>query len=166
MTGMKNEKVKKIIMAADRYGLALKNAIREDLEKQGYVVYDVNPDEPMLYQDAACAVAGGVQSGEYDRGMAFCGTGMGVSIICNKHRGVYAALVESVYQARRARQVNNTNVLCMGGFLIGQEMGKEMANAWLSMEHMVDMDPDMAKIVGKEFDALVATEEKVLKNNG
>ena len=44
-------------------------------------------------------------------------------------------------------------------------MGKEMANAWLSMEHMVDMDPEMAKIVGKEFDALVATEEKVLKNN-
>ena len=160
---MKNEKVKKIIMAADRYGLDLKNAIRMDLEKQGYEVYDVNPDGPMLYQDAACAVAGGVQSGEYDRGMAFCGTGMGVSIICNKHMGVYAALAESVYQARRARQVNNTNVLCMGGFLIGAEMGKEMANAWLSMEHMVDMDPDMAKIVGREFDALVTTEAMVMK---
>ena len=84
-------------------------------------------------------------------------------MVCNKHRGVYAALVESVYQARRARQVNNTNVLCMGGFLIGHEMGKEMANAWLSMEHMVDMDPEMAKIVGKEFDALVDTETKVME---
>lgn len=162
---MRNEKVKKIIMAADRYGLALKNAIREDLEKQGYEIHDVNPDEPMLYQDAACAVAGGIRSGEYDRGFAFCGTGMGVSIICNKHKGVYAALVESVYQARRARQVNNTNVLCMGGFLIGHEMGKEMANAWLQMEHMVDMDPEMAKIVGKEFDALVDTEAKVFAGN-
>ena len=52
---------------------------------------------------------------------------MGVSIICNKHRGVYAALCESVYQARRAKQVNNTNVLCMGGFIIGPEMGRAMA---------------------------------------
>lgn len=162
---MRNEKVKRIIMAADRYGLGLKNAIRDDLLKQGYEVYDVNPEEPMLYQDAACAVAGGVRAGEYDRGMAFCGTGMGVSIICNKHKGVYAALVESVYQARRARQVNNANVLCMGGFLIGHEMGKEMANAWLQMEHMVDMDPEMAKIVGKEFDALVETEGRVFASN-
>ena len=50
---MRTENVKKIIMAADRYGLALKNAIREDLQKQGYEIHDVNPDEPMLYQDAA-----------------------------------------------------------------------------------------------------------------
>ena len=157
---MRNEKVKKIIMAADRYGLALKNAIREDLEKQGYVVYDVNPDEPMLYQDAACAVAGGVQSGEYDRGMAFCGTGMGVSIICNKHRGVYAALCESIYQARRSKTVNNTNVLCMGGFIIGHELGREMARAWLEAEHMVGLDEETARIVAKEFDELVEFEKE------
>ena len=158
---MRNENVKKIIMAADRYGFDLKNAIRDHLRKQGYDVTDVNPDAPMLYQDAACRVSEGIQSGEFDRGIALCGTGMGVSIICNKHKGVYAALVESVYQARRAKQVNNTNVLCMGGFLIGHEMGKEMANAWLQMEHMVDMDPEMAAIVGKEYDELVKFDEQV-----
>ena len=157
---MRNENVGKIIMAADRYGLDLKNAIREHLVKQGYDVTDVNPDEPMLYQDAACAVAEGIQSGEYDRGFALCGTGMGVSIICNKHRGVFAALCESVYQARRAKQVNNTNVLCMGGFLIGHELGRVMADAWLEQNYMEGMDPEMAKIVGKEFNELVEFDKK------
>ncbi|WP_235395792.1 RpiB/LacA/LacB family sugar-phosphate isomerase [Faecalicatena contorta] len=157
---MRNENVKKIIMGADRYGFDLKNAIKEHLLKQGYDVVDVNPDAPILFQDAACKVSQGIQSGEFDRGIALCGTGMGVSIICNKHKGVYAALCESVYQARRAKQVNNTNVLCMGGFLIGHEMGRVMTDAWLEQNHMEGLDPEMAKIVGKEFDELVEFEKQ------
>lgn len=151
----------KIIMGADAGGFGLKEAVKEDLLKKGYDVTDTNPDGPVLFQDAAKAVAKGVQSKEYDRGIAICGTGMGVSIICNKHRGVYAALCESVYQARRAKVVNNTNVLCMGGMIIGNAMGIEMANAWLEAEHMVGLDPEMAKIVEKEFDELVQFEETV-----
>ena len=120
-----------------------------------------DPDEPVLFQEAAKAVARGVQSKEYERGIAICGTGMGVSIICNKHRGVYAALCESIYQARRAKVVNNTNVLCMGGFIIGNEMGREMARAWLEAEHMVGLDPEMARIVEKEFDELVEFENEM-----
>ena len=151
----------KVIMGADRAGFELKNAIKEDLLKRGYEVYDTNPDAPVLFQVAARAVAKGVQSKEYDRGIAICGTGMGVSIICNKHRGVYAALCESIYQARRSKTVNNTNVLCMGGFIIGNELGREMARAWLEAEHMVGLDPEMAKIVEKEFDELVEFEREV-----
>ena len=151
----------KIIMGADPAGFDLKNAIKEDLLKKGYEITDIDPDTPVLFQDAAVAVARGVQSGGYERGIAICGTGMGVSIICNKHRGVYAALCESVYQARRAKAVNNTNVLCMGGFIIGHEMGIEMANAWLEAEHMSGLTPEMAKIVEKEYDQLVEFEKTV-----
>ncbi|MCR4907216.1 MAG: RpiB/LacA/LacB family sugar-phosphate isomerase [Lachnospiraceae bacterium] len=151
----------KVIMAADQMGYDLKNAIRDDLRQRGYEVYDVNPDAPILYQDAAKAVAGGVQSGEYERGIAICGTGMGVSIICNKHRGVYAALCESVYQAWRSKVVNNTNVLCMGGFIIGAEMGRVMARKWLEAEYMEGLDPEMAEIVGKEAAELVKFEDEV-----
>lgn len=151
----------KIIMGADRGGFLLKNEIKEDLLKRGYEVTDIDPDEPVLFQDAAKAVAKGVQSKEYDRGIAICGTGMGVSIICNKHRGVYAALCESVYQARRAKVVNNTNVLCMGGFIIGPEMGKEMTRAWLEAEHMAGLDEETARLVAKEFDELVEFESTV-----
>ncbi|MDD6346451.1 MAG: RpiB/LacA/LacB family sugar-phosphate isomerase [Lachnospiraceae bacterium] len=158
---MRNPNVGKIIMGGDPAGYDLKNAIRDHLREQGYDVTDVDPDAPILFQDVACRVAKGVQSGEFDRGIAICGTGMGVSIICNKHRGVYAALCESVYQARRAKQVNNTNVLCMGGFIIGAEMGRVMADAWLEQEHMEGLDPTMAAIVEKEFDELVEFEKTV-----
>lgn len=151
----------KLIMGADPAGFDLKNAIKADLLKKGYNITDVDPDTPMLFKEAAVAVARGVQSKEFDRGIAICGTGMGVSIICNKHRGVYAALCESLYQARRAKVVNNTNVLCMGGFIIGNEMGIEMANAWLEAEHMVGLTPEMAAIVEKEYDELVEFEKTV-----
>ncbi len=155
---MKNEKVKKIIIGGDPGGFDLKNAIREHLTKEGYDVTDVDLESPKLFQDVAVKVARGVQSGDYDRGIAICGTGMGVSI---KHRGVYAALCESVYQARRAKQVNNTNVLCMGGFIIGPEMGRAMADAWLEAEHMQGLTSEMAAIVEKEFDQLVEFEKTV-----
>lgn len=151
----------KIIMGADPAGFELKNAIKKDLLKRGYDITDVDPETPVLFQEAAKAVAKGVQSKVYDRGIAICGTGMGVSIICNKHRGIYAALCESVYQAKRAKTVNNTNVLCMGGFIIGNEMGCEMARAWLEAEHMKGLEPEMAAIVAKEFDELVDFENEI-----
>ena len=158
---MRNQNVKKIIIGGDLGGFDLKNFIKNHLIEQGYDITDVDPDSPDLFQDVACRVAKGVQSKEYDRGIAICGTGMGVSIICNKHRGVYAALCESLYQARRARQVNNTNVLCMGGFIIGPEMGRVMADAWLEAEHMQGLTPEMTAIVEKEFDQLVEFEKSV-----
>jgi len=158
---MKNENVKKIIIGGDPGGFDLKNAVRDHLLEEGYTVTDVDSDEPRLFQDVAREVAEGIKSGDYDRGIAICGTGMGVSIICNKHKGVYAALCESVYQARRSKQVNNTNVLCMGGFIIGSEIGRVMADAWLEAEHMKGLTPQMAEIVKNEFDELRALEEKI-----
>lgn len=88
----------KIALGADGSGYCLTQAIKEDLMKQGgYEIIDTNPDGPVYYADAARAVAGMVQRGEVDRGIICCGTGMGLSIIANKHKGVYAALVESVW---------------------------------------------------------------------
>lgn len=156
----------KIIMGADPAGFDLKNAIKENLLKKGYEITDIDPDSPVLFQEVAAKVARGVQNKEYERGIAICGTGMGVSIICNKHRGVYAALCESLYQARRAKTVNNTNVLCMGGFIIGNEMGIEMANAWIEAEHMSGLTTEMAKIVEKEYDELVEFEKSVYSSEG
>lgn len=150
----------KIIMGADSGGFELKQAIKQALIARGYDVTDFNPDGPVLYQIEAEAVAKGVQNGEYDRGIAICGTGMGVSIICNKHQGVYAALVESVYTARRSKVINNTNVLAMGGMVVGPQMGVEMALAWLEAEHLQGLDDEARKNVGNEFNDLVKVEER------
>jgi len=144
----------KVIIGADGGGFILKEAIREALIARGYEVTDAT-ESPALFQDAAKKVAGSVAAGKHERGIVLCGTGMGVSIIANKHRGVYAALCESVYQARRARVVNKTNVLCMGGMIIGNAMGIEMALAWLEAEYMQGVEGDDARErLSKEFDAL------------
>jgi len=146
----------KIIIGADRGGFSLKNAVRDALIERGFDITDATPEQPLLFQDAAKAVAGAVAKAEYDRGIVLCGTGMGVSIIANKHRGVYAALCESVYQAKRARVVNKTNVLCMGGMIIGNVMGIEMALAWLEAEYLEGIDDEERRSrMAKEFDALV-----------
>ena len=144
----------KVVIGADRGGFSLKEAIKTALDARGYDVTDTNPDGPILFQDAAMAVAGGVQRGDFDRGIVICGTGMGVSIIANKHKGVYAALCESVYTAKRARVVNKTNVLCMGGMIIGNAMGIEMALAWLEAEYMEGFEGERREYLAKEFDAL------------
>ena len=148
----------KVIIGADRGGYTLKEAVKAALDARGYDVTDTNPDGPVLFQDAAVAVSGGVQRGDFDRGIVICGTGMGVSIIANKHQGVYAALCESVYQAKRARVVNKTNVLCMGGMIIGNAMGIEMALSWLEAEYLEGFEGDRRDSLAKEFDALVEFE--------
>jgi len=158
------EKKMKVVLGADECGFPLKQAIREALIERGYEVNDTNPDNPVLFHIAAKAVAGAVASGEYDRGIVMCGTGMGVSIIANKHRGVYAALCESVYTARRARVVNKTNVLCMGGMIVGNIMGVDMALAWLEAEYLEGSQGEDRKSLSKDFDALVDFEKIAYDN--
>lgn len=155
-----------IAMAADPFGFSLKNCIRDDLKKKGHTIIDFNPDEPMEYSMAAHKVSMAVQSGQAQRGIAICGTGMGVSIVCNKHRGVYAALCENLWQAVRSRTVNNTNVLCLGGMITGEYLGVQIADAWVNAEHMVGLDPEMAQIVKSEFSRIPALEETLYKNEG
>jgi len=150
----------KVVMGADAWGFELKEFIKKDLLARGYEILDVSPDSPILYQDAAKGVARSVQKKEAERGIVICGTGMGVSIVANKHRGVYAALCESVFTARRSKTVNNTNVLCLGGMVLGNVMGAEMANAWLEAKHLDGLSPDMLKSVEKESEELVKCEEE------
>ena len=149
-----------IVIGADESGYSLKEAIYKALLEKGYDITDATPNGPILFQDAAKAVAGGVARKEYDRGIVICGTGMGVSIIANKHKGVYAALAESVYQARRAHVINKTNVLCLGGMILGNAMGIEMALAWLEAEYLENINEIRKISVSKEFDALVEFENE------
>ena len=136
------------------------------MEKKGHTFVDFCPDAPMEYSAAAHEVSKAVQNGSVDRGIAICGTGMGVSIICNKHRGVYAALCENLWQAVRAKTVNNTNVLCLGGMITGEYLGAQMVDAWLDADHLVGLDPEMADIVKGEFNRIPMLEEKLYKNDG
>jgi ribose 5-phosphate isomerase B len=98
-----------------------------------------------------------LQAGQAGRAILICGTGMGMSQVANKFQGVRAACVESVYAARMCRAVNDSNALCMGGWVIAPEMGIEMVKAFLNTAHGEGLEPwrqDFLKNAKAEFEKL------------
>ena len=150
-----------VALGADPSGFKLKNAIKTAIENEGHTVLDLCADGPMEYSAAACAVSRAVQSGEADRGIAMCGTGMGVSIVCNKHRGVYAALCRDVWDAVRSVTINNTNVLCLGGMITGEYLGCKIASEWLNAEHTDGLTPERAAMAIEEAGRLRELENEL-----
>lgn len=127
--------MKKIVVGADRSGRPLKDAVVEYLEAIGYQVTDVgmvSEDNFKAYYDVAPKVAEAIQSGAFEKGLAFCGTGAGMSIITNKHKGVYAVATEGSYTARMASVINSANVLCMGGWVVAPQQAIDMVDRWLN----------------------------------
>lgn len=107
----------KIVAAADHGGFEMKNQIVEDLRKQGFVVEDLgtNSADSVDYPDFAEKATARVLAGEADLGILVCGTGIGISIAANRHKGIRAAILYDDYVAKVAREHNNANVLCFGG---------------------------------------------------
>ena len=105
-----------IAVGSDHRGLELKESIMKLLAETGHSYKDFGgyTAESVDYPDIANEVAGAVASGDFDRGILICGTGTGMCIAANKVRGIRAASCYDVFCARRARQHNDANVLCMG----------------------------------------------------
>ena len=124
----------KISLACDHGGLELKNKIKEHLEARGCATVDfgtfstVSCDYPDFARPAAQAVA----SGECDRGILVCTTGIGMSMTANHIPGIRAALCGCEFQARATRQHNNANVLCLGGRVIDAAKAVELARIFLA----------------------------------
>lgn len=132
--------MKKIIVASDRAGFTLKEAVKEHLTELGYEVTDVGSkdtgDGGMAYWQAAKNLAPRVSSGEFGRGILVCGTGMGMSIVANKYPNVYAALCENTFCAHNCRAVNNANVLAMGGWITPPYTGIAITDTFLNTEFL------------------------------
>ena len=107
----------KIVAAADHGGFEMKNQIVEDLRKQGFAVEDLgtNSADSVDYPDFAEKATAKVLAGQADLGILGCGTGIGISIAANRHKGIRAAILYDDYVAKVAREHNNANVLCFGG---------------------------------------------------
>ncbi len=112
---------------------AKEDMIRFINEKEYGEVTDFGSDDE-IYANVAVQVAYAVASGEYDRGILICGTGIGVSLAANKVRGAYAALLSDVYSAKRARLSNDANIACMGSFTVGSKLREELVDAFLTNE--------------------------------
>ncbi len=124
----------KIAIGCDPNASLLKDTIRKHLEDLGHEVEDYGSDDP-IYANTAIRVAEAVAGKKHDRGILFCGTGIGVSIAANKVSGAYAALVTDPYSAERARKSNNANIMCMGAQTIGVEVAKTLVTIWLGSDY-------------------------------
>ena len=130
----------KIALGCDHGALALKEALIPHLEKMGYEVKDFGTYSSAScdYPDFAGPAAQAVGSGECEKGIVLCTTGIGVSIVANKVKGVRCALLSDVLSARMTREHNDTNMMAIGAGVVGQMLAFEIIDTWLGTEFSHD----------------------------
>ena len=123
----------KIAIGCDHGGFDHKNAIKEHLIARGFEVQDfgVYENKSVDYPDIATKVCASVISGESERAILVCGTGIGMSIAANKVKGIRCALLSDVMSARMTREHNDTNMMAMGAAVVGQGLAFEIVKTWL-----------------------------------
>lgn len=126
----------KIAIASDHGGVNIKAEIKDLLKELGHEFEDFGCEcgQSVDFPDYAIPVAEKVASGEFDRGILICGTGIGMSIAANKVKGIRCALVHDVFTAKATREHNNSNMLAMGERVIGPGLAREIAKTWLEGE--------------------------------
>ena len=126
----------KIAIGCDHGALALKNKVVEHLTKRGFEVKDFGTDtyDSCDYPDFAGAAAKAVASGECERGIVLCTTGIGVSIAANKVKGIRCALLSDLMSARMTREHNDTNMMAIGAAVVGEGLALEIVDTWLDTE--------------------------------
>ncbi len=123
----------RIAVGCDHGGWPLKDVVLQVLKEEGHEILDFGTHGPerVDYPDYAIPVAQAVASGQADRGILMCGSGVGMSIAANKVAGVYAAVCHDTYSAHQGVEHDGMNVLCMGGRIIGPELAKEIVRAFV-----------------------------------
>lgn len=124
--------MKKIGIASDHGGFALKETLRKNFHDLKIKDYGTFSEESVDYPDYISKLMKDVASGVLDVGIALCGTGIGASIVANKAKGIRAALCHNEYTARMSRAHNNANVLVMGGRVTGPEIAFAMVHEFLT----------------------------------
>lgn len=126
----------KVILTGDHAGMTLRDEVKSLLEEMNIEYEDAGCDGSCSvdYPDYALPAAKRVASGEFDRGIFICGTGIGMSIAANKVKGIRCALVHDCFTAKATRQHNDSNVLAMGERVIGPALAREIARIWLETE--------------------------------
>ena len=123
----------KIVLAADSAGKPLLDVIASHLTKRGDCeVTDLSTSG--FYADIAASAAKRILAGDFERGVLFCGTGIGVAISANKIPGIRAAQAHDAYSAERAAKSNNAQIITLGARVVGPELAKNIVDAYLASE--------------------------------
>ena len=126
------------MIGSDHHGIEMRLNLGRIVTLLGHEVLDFGPTtekpESVDYPDVAAPIARAVSNREVDRGILICGTGIGMSIVANKFRGVRAAPVVDVFSAELSRRHNNLNVLCLSGDMLSEVMINDVVNTWLKTD--------------------------------
>ena len=141
----------RIAMASDHAGLELKLEIAQVLKKQGHEIVDfgTNSSDPADLPDHVYPAALSVSNSEVDRGIFVDGVGYGSAMIANKLPGVFAAVCQDPFCAELARSHSDTNVLCIGGKIIGSAIALEIVRVWMSTDWLGESNEKYARRVQK-----------------
>lgn len=150
----------KIAVASDHAGFSLKEEIKMFLEKEGHEVLDfgTNSEEGCDLSDFIYPASLAVSEGKVDRGIFIDGVGYGSALIANKIHGVYAAVCQDPFCAQLARSHSDTNVLCIGGKIIGSAIALEIVKVWLTTDFLKDIEKYKIRV-----DKVTEISEKHLK---
>ncbi|MDO4925736.1 MAG: ribose 5-phosphate isomerase B [Turicibacter sp.] len=132
----------KIGMACDHAGVELKEEIKTYLQNEGHEVIDfgTNNKESCDLSDYVYPASVAVSEGQVERGIFVDGVGYGSAMIANKLPGIFAAVCQDPFCASLARSHSNTNVLCLGGKIIGSALALEIVKTWMSTNYLSDME--------------------------
>lgn len=125
----------KIAVGGDRSGFALKTALLDKIRAMGHEVVDFGSYEPgqvVDFPDVARSICQVIRSGECQRGLMFCGTGVGAAIACNKVPGIRAAVCHDVYSAHQCVEHDDVQVMCLGGDIVGPVVALELIELFLN----------------------------------
>lgn len=130
----------KIAVACDHAGFPLKQIVLEAVRAAGHEPIDLgtNSADPVDFPDYAEKVGRVIQSGEAERGILVCGSGIGACIAANKMKGVYASICHDTYSAAQGVLHDDMNLLCLGGRVIGPELAKALVPAFLNAQYQGD----------------------------
>jgi len=157
----------KLAIASDLSGFPLARELVKHL-KENHPEIEVidfgieSADAPQPYFIQAPKVAKAVQKGEAEKGILICGTGQGMAIVANKHKGVYACVVDDVFSAERSKIVNNANVITMGGWITAPFLGTQIVDAWLAMSFTQKME-FKKDFLTNAFNKVIELEQEMFK---
>ncbi|PRR80297.1 ribose 5-phosphate isomerase B [Clostridium vincentii] len=151
----------KIAVACDHAGFSLKEEVKVFLKNEGHEILDFGTydEESCDLSDYIYPAALAVAEGKAERGIFIDGVGYGSALIANKISGLYAAVCQDPFCAKLARSHSNTNVLCIGGKIIGSGIAMEIVNTWMTTEFLSEVDK-----YKKRVDKITEISEKHLKS--